>query len=267
MSSSPVQKVFHIWKCNEELWSTKIEPQILAPVEKAGGVNTPGPWENVVATAFGRSLQTFQSVQLLCKPDNPLPLWADAFILTRALFETFVTLEWVDLDRESRLSLFEDEYALKLAHFYEQQGDLKEQVEKERKDHILRGKEDVVRRRACGPNRLSLIPSVKDRTTDVGNKLSRRYPHLKSQYENYYRDVSSFAHPSAWGLSCSLSEVSPTVQSVEPLPRIGFMAVFCNGGWFFNVLRCWNKVFRMVPEESIEQWSKEWTYAAVGEVS
>ena len=80
MPSSQLQEVVHIWKCNEELWTTKIEPQVLVPLQKAGGVNTPGPWETVVATAFGRALETFQSIQLLCRPDNPVRLWADMFL-------------------------------------------------------------------------------------------------------------------------------------------------------------------------------------------
>jgi len=263
MSSSQLQEVVHIWKCNEELWSTKIEPQILVPLEKAGGVKTPGPWENVVATAFGRALQTFQSIQLLCKPDNPLRLWADAFILTRILFETFVTLEWIDLDQESRLALFEDVYALKLAHFYEQLGELKEQVDKEKQKQIIQNRDEVVKRREC-KSTAELLPSVRQRAIEVATKLPKKYPHLASQYEFYYRDVSSFAHPSAWGMVCSLSDLGGSLQSVEPSPQTGFKAVFCNGGWFFNVLKIWNEVFGAVPGNTVEQWFKEWTYKAVG---
>ena len=258
-SVDQLEEIRLIWRNNEELWRTRIEPEILIPLEKVGGVGTPGTWENIVATAFGRSLQTFESVQMLSNPSNPRRLWTDAFILTRIHFETFVTIEWLSVgDHEARVACFEDEYPLKMAYLLDQLGELREQVQREKREQIYRNRDEVLSRHGRSQGTLNLTPSLADKVREVARELPQRHQHLLSQYQNYYRDVSGFAHPSAWGLVGSLSDIAPEIQSVEPPLRVGYLAVFCNGGWFLKVLDCWNRVFKKVPAEKVDNWFKEW---------
>lgn len=91
--NSQLDRMALVWQANECLWKDKLNPLLLAPLEEEGGIRWTGTWEHVLAIAFGRSLKTFEAVQLLSDPRRPRYLWDDAFVLTRSLYETFVTLE------------------------------------------------------------------------------------------------------------------------------------------------------------------------------
>lgn len=60
--NSQLGRIALVWQANEWLWNDKLVPQLLAPLEKEGGIRWTGTWEHVLVIAFGRSLKTFESV-------------------------------------------------------------------------------------------------------------------------------------------------------------------------------------------------------------
>jgi len=261
MGASPAN-IARVWAANEELWNTRIIPEVLVPLEKEDGLYTSGAWQHIAAIAFGRTQKTFESIQLLADPKRIRRLWDDAFILTRVHYETFVTLEWIRLDQEVRAQLVLDEFSLKQAHFIELLGEDGEGARTERREEILRERDEILRRYGRGPGTLHLLPKLEERVRAIATPLKEEHPNLEWEYDFYYRDVSGFAHPSGWGLVLSLSGDPDEVPMVEASVRNGYNAVFCNGGWFFRILRCWNAVFKRVPEDIVKNWEKEWAVKA-----
>jgi hypothetical protein len=254
--------ITRVWTANDILWNTRIVPLVLEPLERAGGLHTTGAWQHIVAITFGRTQKTFEAIQVLMNPSRPRRLWDDAFILTRTHYETFVTLEWIKLDSERRAQLVEDEFALKQAHFLELMGDTRNEVSSERQGEILRERDEVLRRHGRGARTIRLLPSLEERVRDIATALRAKHPHLQWEYDFYYRDVSAFAHPSGWGLVLSLHWSPEEVPMVEASVRNGYNAVFCNGGWFFRIFKCWNSVFGRLSAEMVRGWEREWAREA-----
>jgi hypothetical protein len=255
-----------IWEANEVLWNQRVIPLILEPLEKKGGLSTSGLWNHILATAFGRSQKTFESIQILCSPSLPRRYWDDAFVLTRSHYETFITMEWIAQDPDPRSQLFWDEYALKQAHFLEALGMDRDDVRRERRDEIIRERDEALKRHGRRPGTLQLLPSLQERVRSLAEPLKKTVPNLEWEYEFYYRDVSGFAHPSGWGTALSLTNSEDSVPTVECSPRVGYNAVMLNGGWFFRILRCWNRRFRIVSEDTVDECHREWIERSGGEL-
>jgi len=257
-----IESIRRIWKANEDFWNQKLLPCILEPLEHKGGLDTNGLWEHVLAIGFGRSVKTFESIQHLCNPSLARRLWDDAFVLTRSHYETFVTLEWIAREPEIRSNLFYDEYFLKMAHFLDQLDTERDDVRPERREAIFRERDEVLDRHNRGRGTLQLLPSLQDRVQSLVEPLKGIIPNLEWEYEFYYRDVSGFAHPSGWGTALSLVNSVDSTPTVECSPRTGYNAVSLNGAWFFRILRCWNRTFLPVSNETIETWHREWVLAS-----
>jgi hypothetical protein len=252
------EAIKQIWETNEDLWNKKIIPLVLDPLEKSGGLGTNGLWEHILATAFGNSLKTFESIQLLTNHTLPRLLWNNAYILTREHYETFITLEWIAQDIKYRSELFFDDYSLKLAHLLHLSGEDIEEVCPERRKEIYRKRDEVLKRHSRGVGTLRLMPTLEERVRSLIGPLGIKMPNLFWEYECYYRDVSGFAHPSGWSIALSLFSSDGTVSVVEPSSRVGYNAVMLNGAWFFRILKCWNRTFRVVSEATVEQWHRQW---------
>lgn len=259
-----LEEIRKIWHSNRELWLTKVGPEILQPIQKNGGLKFLNEWEKIVGVAFENSLGTFEAVQRLCDPNESTRFWAEGLILTRTNFETFVTLAWIHSeDHEARLALFIDEGILRKAYFLDQVEELRDSASKEQLQQISEAKEEVKKRRpGIGPNRQSLMPSLEKRAYDLAKEQAKKFSDARWQYDVYYRDVSSHAHPSTWGLSQSVSFEDDDFLIVEPQTWTGFKAVWCNGGWLFKMLYQWNAVFNHLPVETLDEWFKEWITTA-----
>lgn len=253
-----IEEIKRIWKANEDMWNQKIMPLVLDPLEKKGGLGTTGPWEHVLATAFGNSLKTFESIQLLCNSSLPRLLWEDAFILTRRHYETFITLEWIAQDSLERSILFLDEYWIKSAHFLDLLDSNEENILSETRQEIYRQRDEVLKKHSKGCGTLHLLPKLKSRADSLVEPLKNREPNLAWEYDVYYRDVSCFAHPSGWGNMNSLSYAEDSVTVVGPQNRIGRNAVQLNGTGLFRIMKCWNRTFKVLSEETLDQWHKQW---------
>lgn len=255
------ETIKRIWEANEDLWNRTVIPLLLDPLEAKGGVETNGLWEHILVTTFGNSLKTFESIQLLCNPSLPRLLWEDAFILTRRHYETFITfitLEWIAQDSPKRSKLFMDEYFLKSAHFLDLMDEHPEEVLPEIREEIYRDRDEVLKQHSRGIGALSLLPPLEERVTSLTEPLKSREPNLEWEYQFYYRDVSGFAHPSGWGMAQSISNPNGTIPVVEPPNRIGINAVYLNGAWFFRLLKCWNRSFKVILDKTVEEWREEW---------
>ena len=183
------ESIKRIWEANEDFWNQKLIPFILEPLEHNGGLHTNGLWEHVLATAFGRSVKTFEAIQHLCNPSLTRRLWDDAFVLTRSHYETFITFEWIAREPETRSDLFFGEYSLKMAYFLDQLGEERDDVRPERREEILRERDEVLDRHKRRPGTLQLMPSLKDRVQSLAEPLKETVPNLEWEYEFYYRDV------------------------------------------------------------------------------
>lgn len=246
-----------IWAANDELWQRKIRP-LLATLNERGSIVPRNKWQKIVAVAFSRSLEIFQAVQLLCHPDCENAFWVSGLVLTRSNFETFTTLEWIGQDTEARVQLFLDEEVLSTAHFLRQvPEEHRYYVRPESQEEIFRREAEVLQRYECGPGRLRLLPSVGKRLRTIAEALAPTYADLLWEYEVYYRDVSGFVHPSAWGLISFLEPEDGPIRLESP-PDIGRRALVCNGEWFFRVLNRWNTVFEALPPAPLTEWYTEW---------
>lgn len=190
------------WDNNQRLWDERVTKDLLIPLDARGGLRIQQEEDAVAITALGPSMETFRAVQRLCDPRADEALWADGFVLTRNLFETSVTLEWIKLDRKERAQLFQDDFVLKRVHFMKMVGD--DQVRPEKRAEICSQHEDVIRRRGCGPDKQSLLPHLAERVREVATSIPTEQPPLQWEYDMYYRDVSGFAHPSGWGMWSTL---------------------------------------------------------------
>jgi hypothetical protein len=252
-----------LWDNNQRLWDERVDSEFLVPLDARGGLTIEREEDAVAITALGPSMETFRAVQRLCDPRVDEAFWADGFVLTRSLFETFVTLEWIELDRKERAQRFQDDYVLKTVHFMKMVGE--DQVRPEKRAEIRSQHDDVMRRRGCGPDKQSLLPSLVERAREVATKLPTEQPHLQWEYDMYYRDVSGFAHSSGWGMWSTLPRKGGPIE-LKANPTVGVKALMCNGAWFLRVIRVWNKVAGVLPDEQIRRWEDEWmrTHVEIG---
>lgn len=245
-----------LWDNNDKLWEERVNKELLIPLDARGGFTIQQDEDGVTITALGPAMETFRAVQVLCNPHVIEAFWADGFVLTRNLFETFVTLEWIELDRKERAQLYKDEYVLKMAHFLRMVG--KKEVRPEKLKEIHEWHEDVIRRRKCGHGKQMLLPNLAERTREVATKLPSEYPRLQWEYDMYYRDVSAYAHSSGWGLWSTLPRNEGPLE-MKSNPQLGIRALMCNGAWLLRVIRVWNKVSLVLPDFQLKTWEAEWT--------
>ncbi len=256
MGNKLVSQLKGLWDNNNRLWEEHVNKELLIPLDARGGLRIHQDEDGVAITALGPAMETFRAVQVLCSPQATEAFWADGFVLTRNLFETFVTLEWIELDRKERAQLYKDEYVLKIAHFSRMVGE--KGVRPEKLIEIRGWHEDVINRRKCGPDKQVLLPNLAERTRDVATKLSGEYPHLQWEYDMYYRDVSAYAHSSGWGLWSTLASSEGPLE-IKTNPQLGIRALMCNGAWLLRVIRVWNKVSLVLPDSQLKAWETEWT--------
>ncbi len=248
-----------LWDNNHRLWEDHINKELLIPLDAKGGLTIQQDADAVAITALGPSMETFRAIQVLCNPRAGEAFWADGFILTRNLFEIYVTLEWIEQDRKERAQLYHDEYVLKAVHFVRMlDEDDEDKVRPEKRAEIHNWHEDVMRRRKCGPDKQSLLPSFAERTRDVATKVPLEHPHLQWEYNMYYRDVSAYAHSSGWGMWSTLTRRDGPLE-MKTSPTVGIKALMCNGAWFLRVIRVWNKVAGVLPDSHLKAWEAEWT--------
>jgi Family of unknown function (DUF5677) len=168
-----------IWEANSVLWNQRVISSILEPLERKGGLDTNGLWDHVLATAFGRSQKTFESIQILCDPALPRRFWDDALVLTRSHYENFITMEWIAEDPDSRSQLFWDEYALKQAHFLEALGAERDDVRRERREEVIRERDEALKRHGRQSGTLGLLPSLQERVRSLAEPLKGTVPNLE----------------------------------------------------------------------------------------
>jgi hypothetical protein len=149
-----------------------------------------------------------------------------------------------------------------MAHFLDQLGTERDDIRPERREAILRERDEVLDRHKRGCGTLQLLPSLQDRVQSLVGPLKGTILNLEWEYEFYYRDVSGFAHPSGWGTALSLVNSVDSTPTVECSHRTGYNAVSLNSAWFFRILRCWNRTFLLVSNETIETWHREWVLAS-----
>lgn len=150
-----------------------------------------------------------------------------------------------------------------MAHFLRMLTD-KTVVSSEKQKEIEGWHRDVMARHHCDPTKQKLLPSIEKRVNEVAAQLSAECPHLQFHYEMYYRDVSGFAHSSAWGIMSRLPRSTSGPIEATADPSLGIQALMTNGEWFLRVLWAWNKVAKVLTEEQIQGWQKEWAEAHLG---
>lgn len=148
-----------------------------------------------------------------------------------------------------------DEFTLKLAHFVQHLR--KDRLNPEKILEIFADRDAVLQRHKRNPGTLSLLPSIEHRVRTIAEPLKETYADLEWEYEFYYRDVSGFAHMSGWGMVLSMSG-----ETVQSSPRTGYYAVLCNGLWLFRILKCWNRTFRRIADDTLNDWLTEWAKRA-----
>ena len=257
MPQNKLTELESIWAKNEELLRN-LTPY-LERIKENGGIPQQGRYQGIVGLAFGRALETFSAVQHLCNPNQSSPFCVDGFVLTRTLFEAWLTLLWIEQEPEGRAQCFWDDFCLKQAYVLKQVTPSKRPLSPDEQEMIFRDRDEVVTRRCCAPDKLRLMPVVKEMVEELAPKVSAQYPDLEWEYKVYYRYASGFAHLSGWSMTAA--QVEQGKVFIQSPPREGLNALRCGGLWFFRLLIEWNKAFGVLARDVIEGWFKEWRAA------
>ena len=137
-------------------------------------------------------------------------------------------------------------------------GNNEENIPSEKRLEIYRQRDEVLKKHSRKPGTLHLLPKLNLRVNSLVEPLKTREPNLAWEYDFYYRDVSGFSHPSGWGSKNSLSYAEGSVTVVKPQNRIGRNAVLLNGSGLFRIMKCWNRTFKVLSEETLDTWHRLW---------
>lgn len=253
--------VFRLWTANETLLRERIHPFVIQPLSGPPGLSTENEWDYILATSLGRCFDTFTAVQILSDPSKPQRLWIDAFVLSRSIFEASVTLQWCSKEAKN-LERFLDDYHLRVARMLDSLPvSAQEEVRPERKQQIKEREAKVLKKYGCGPGKHSIMTGLEEmcRVLSAGQKEPNRI----WEYNNYYREVSNFAHPTAWHLFSYRSKGTP-ITEVVPSADIGFRALLVSGGSFMRILEQWNQRFKRLKPELPYTWLREWESSFTG---
>jgi hypothetical protein len=55
-----------------------------------------------------------------------------------------------------------------------------------------------------------------------------------------------------------MTESDDGLLTIESTPKVGEKALLSNGGWFLRILRLFNNVFQVVPDEEVAGWQEQW---------
>lgn len=247
--------VIRAWTANEALLREKIHPLVIEPLSKPPGLPTEAPWDYILAAYLGRCFDTFRSIQILCHPTSEAHLWIDAYILSRSMFEVDVTLRWCSKKSENLLR-FVDDYHLKVARQFDSLPDTqKTEVNQERVVQIRMREATVLQRYDRGPGTMSVMIGLEQICRELSE--NEKEPNSLWEYENYYREASSFAHPTMWHLFSYRAKLSPITQ-IAPSPNTGYRALLIAGGCFLRILGRWNNHFKRLPDAQPLEWQRDW---------
>jgi hypothetical protein len=151
-----------------------------------------------------------------------------------------------------------DEQALKKAQFLEVLGENSGKIPIDRRTEIVQERAEIERKYKLKPGTRSIMPRIQPMVDEVAMLRRDMYPNLRLEYDLYYRDVSGFAHPSAWGFTQSMTESDGGLLTIESTPKVGEKALLSNGGWFLRILRRFNNVCKVVPDAEVTGWQEQW---------
>lgn len=247
MAAYSIEDVERVWEANRVL-REKVQPYLTPTFD------TKSKFQHTVAVAFGRTLETFQAVQLLCNPNSSPVYWIEGFILTRSLFETYVTLRWISLDATARTQQFLDEFHLKVERAIRISVRERDSFTAEQQKNVVQTSTEVRRRYGLGKGASRLMPGIEPMVREI-DKGSAGSTNLCDEYERYYRDVSQFVHLSSWGLfHCLVQDDVAEFQT----PDVGVKAVFQNGRLFVRLLAQWNDIFKVMSDSALQRLLDEW---------
>lgn len=247
--------VLRAWEANEALLHGRIHPLVIEPLNKPPGLSTEAEWNYIIATSLAVSFDTFTAVQILCNPNAEARLWTDGYVLSRSLFEVSVSLEWCKKSPEN-LQRFLDEYHLIVARQLDALPEAKRgEVKPERLAQIKERETTVLKKYDRGPRTMSVMKSLEQMCTELSK--DEKEPNKLWEYNNYYREVSRFVHPTMWHLF-SYRAKRTAITEVDPSPDTGFRALLISGGCFLRILQQWNECFKRLPFYQPYEWQKEW---------
>lgn len=249
--------VLRAWEANEALLRGRIHPLVIEPLSQPPGFSTEVDWDYILATSLAVCFDTFRAVQTLCSPNAEARLWTDGYILSRSIFEVSVTLDWCK-KASGNLQRFVDDYHLLVARKLETLPDARRaEVRPERLAQIKARETTVLQKYDRGPRTMSVMKSLEQMCRELSE--GEKEPNKLWEYNNYYREVSSFAHPTMWHLFSYRSKLTP-ITEVAPSPEIGYRALLISGGCFLRILQQWNELFKRLPDSQPYEWQKEWEF-------
>jgi len=239
--------VIRVWAANESLLRERIHPLVIEPLSRPPGLPSKNDWDYILATYLARCFDTFRAIHILCNPNMEAKLWIDADILSRSMFEVDVTLRWC--------RKFLNDYHLKVARVFEAlPGPQKSEVARERQTQIGEREASVLQTYNRGPGTMSVMVGLEQICRELSE--GEKEPNLLWEYNAYYREVSSFAHPTMWHLFSYRAKLFP-ITEVAPPPEAGYRALLVSGGCFLRILGRWNRHFRRMPASQPGEWLTE----------
>lgn len=252
-----------LWESNNNLVK-KIEQALAGYVEHHGCSPTDTHWKDILRRGFGIALNRLKAIQYLMSPQNDGVFSTEASSLARNLFEAWVTLAWIDIadeiERDMRIDQFQNDSIISQSKLIQP---VNERIDSPPSpvEVLITNRAKEIRARIRNKSEKK-FPNVSERIKEI-QKRDRRFKD-SSFYHTVFKDFSSYVHFSA----SSLTEISWALKNgelfVQATTDPGIRCLEVSGASVIFIAEIWNKAFKVINPDELEQWSTRWNEVLQG---
>jgi len=247
-----------LWKANEDLLK-KLDEKFTHHFELILQQQL-DEWEKIVSTSFHLALNRFKAIQYLTNPGSGQSFFIEAASLTRSQWENWLTLAWLDHadpdERKKRIIIFKNNSIISQVKINE---GLKPFSASEATDYD-KGLSDQAKQIKENSSKDEWeIPGPINQLKDISKRDERFRNCIPLYYNTVYKDLSQYVHPS-WRTIVEISgKLTENGISTIPHPSLKKKCASTSGGFLIYTAEIWNKAFKVIPENLLEEWHDGWT--------
>lgn len=247
-----------LWKANAEIIKN-IERSVTSHCSGQKGFPVKDDWEKIVVVGFFVALNKFKAIQYLMNPGNSQNFYMESASLARNLWEIWLTLAWLNHDdpkeKGNRIVQFQNESIIdqdKLNRAFN------ELVSGEESEDVQWLKDQAENIKSRFDKKNWKMPDKFIMMRDVASRDQRYRDSASLYYKVVYKDFSHYVHLTYR----TTEEVSlwPDEKEMIVFPHqdLGFKSLDISCGFFIFITEIWNSVFKIIPDQIFEEWSKDW---------
>lgn len=247
-----------LWEASEEIFK-EIEISVNSHYSGQKGFPVKDDWEKIVAIGFFTALNKMKAILYLTNPSNNQIYFMESTSLARNLWEIWLTLAWLnhqdESKRDERTIQFHndsiiDQEKLNQAIVGATSAEVSEDAQWV-KAESQRIKEDFPKEKWKMPNKFKLLE-------DIVSRDERFKDSLFLYYNIVYKDFSHYVH-FTWR-TISEIKLAPIEKEMVVCPHqdLGFKCLDISCGFFIFITEIWNNIFKIIPDENFDRWSKDW---------